>query len=38
MFVDASAWVAILADEPEALAFEGRLVTTGEISTRPASC
>lgn len=35
MFVDASAWVAILADEPEALAFEGRLIEAALVLISP---
>ena len=35
MFVDASAWVAILADEPEALDFEGRLIEATLVLISP---
>lgn len=35
MFVDASAWVAILADEPEASVFEDRLIEAAIVLTSP---
>jgi ribonuclease VapC len=35
MFVDASAWVAILANEPEALAFEERLLGADLVLVSP---
>lgn len=35
MFVDASAWVAILANEPEALILEERLLGAGAVLVSP---
>ena len=35
MFVDASAWVAILANEPEALILEERLLGAGVVLASP---
>ena len=35
MFVDASAWVAILADEPEAAVFEERLLQADGVRVSP---
>jgi ribonuclease VapC len=35
MFVDASAWVAILADEPEASDFEERLIEAAIVLVSP---